>query len=139
MIRGYLSIGATRRPFVSARFQFPTRGNQLHPVELLVDTGADRTLLSPVDARRLGIDLATLESGVPSVGVGGPAETRAIEAFLTIDTFSAPLTLTIVETPRPIPSLLGRDVISRFALVLEERTDRVLLLEPSEVDALNLP
>lgn len=48
MIRGYLTTGTTRRPFVSARLQFPKLGNQLHPVELLVDTGADRTLLSPL-------------------------------------------------------------------------------------------
>ena len=139
MIRGYFSTGPTRRPFVSARFRFPTLGNQILPVELLMDTGADRTLLSPVDARRLGIDLATLESGSPSIGVGGLAETRTIEAVLTIDTFSTPIALTIVEASRPIPSLLGRDVISRFALFLEERTQRVLLLAPSEAHTLNIP
>jgi predicted aspartyl protease len=139
MIRGYFSTGVTRRPFVSAHFQFSTLGNQLHPVELLVDTGADRTLLSPVDARRLGINLAALESGLPSIGVGGQAQTRAIEAVLTLDTFSTPLTLIVIETARPIPSLLGRDIISRFALFMEERTDRVLLLEPSEAAALDLP
>lgn len=38
-----------------------------------------------------------------------------------------------------IPSLLGRDVLARFALFFEERTGRVLLLEPSEADALELP
>jgi predicted aspartyl protease len=139
MIRGCLTTGATRRPFVSARLQFPNLGDQLHPVEFLVDTGADRTILSPLDAMRLGLNLDTLESGLPSTGVGGQAATRTIEAVLTIDSFSTPLTLTIVETSRPIPSLLGRDVISHFALFMEERTNRVLLLEPSEADALNLP
>jgi len=139
MIRGYFTTGATRRPFVSARLEFPSLGNQRQPVELLVDTGADRTILSPLDAIRLGIDLATLERGLPSTGVGGQADSRTIEAILTIDSFSMPLTLTIVVTSRPIPSLLGRDVISRFALFMEERTNRVLLLEPPEADALNLP
>ena len=38
-----------------------------------------------------------------------------------------------------IPSLLGRDVLSQFALFFEERTDRVLLLTPEEADLLNLP
>ena len=38
-----------------------------------------------------------------------------------------------------IPSLLGRDILGRFALFLEERTDRVLLLTPEEADQLNLP
>jgi predicted aspartyl protease len=139
MIRGYLTTGATRRPFVSARLQFPSLGDLRHPVEFLVDTGADRTILSPLDAMRLGINLDTLESGLPSTGVGGQAETRTIEAVLTIDSLSMPLTLTIIETSRPIPSLLGRDVISRFALFMEERTNRVLLLEPAEAESLNLP
>lgn len=57
--------------------------------------------------------------------------------------FSTPLTLTILEAPTgplaPIPSLLGRDVIAHFALFMEERTRRVLLLEPAEVAALPLP
>lgn len=38
-----------------------------------------------------------------------------------------------------IPSLLGRDLLSHFALLFEERTDRVLLLEPREADGLRLP
>ena len=37
-----------------------------------------------------------------------------------------------------IPFLLGRDVLSHFALFLEERTNRVLLLEAYEADALPL-
>jgi hypothetical protein len=54
-------------------------------------------------------------------------------------------TLTILDpppAPQPllaIPSLLGRDVISCFALIVDQRTQRVLLLEPEEADALNLP
>jgi predicted aspartyl protease len=139
MIRGYLSAGTPRRPFVSARFRFPALDNRLHPVELLVDTGADRTILSPVDARRLGIALANLPRGLPSTGIGGQVTTRSIEAILTINAFSTPLTLPIPEMTRPIPSLLGRDILSRFALYLEERTNRVLLLESHEADNLGLP
>jgi len=37
-----------------------------------------------------------------------------------------------------IPSLLGRDILSHFALFVEERTNRVLLLEAHEADALPL-
>lgn len=33
-----------------------------------------------------------------------------------------------------MPSVLGRDILSRFALFMEERTQRVLLLEPDEAD-----
>lgn len=146
MIRGYFSTtGARRRPFVDAAFHFPTLNGSLE-VPLLVDTGADRTILSPIDAKRLArrfrIDLTTFPKGAPSTGVGGQADTRAIEAVLTLDSFSTSLTLTILEPPPgpipPIPSLLGRDVLSHFALFMEERTNRVILLEPYEADALNL-
>ena len=139
MIRGYLSRGAVRRPFISARFRIPSLDNRLFPVELLVDTGADRTLLSPVDARRMQIDITALPQGSPSIGIGGQSQTRTIETELILQDFSIPLTLSIPETPRPIPSLLGRDVLSRFALFMEERTSRVFLLEPHEAQALDLP
>ena len=75
--------------------------------------------------------------------IGGQvARTRVVEAILTLETVALPLTLTILEPTAPlspIPSLLGRDILARFALFLEERTSRVLLLEPAEADALNLP
>ena len=139
MIRGYFyTIGNRSRPYVSATFRFPTLNSQRFEVRLLVDTGADRTLLSPLDARRIGIDITTLPLGSSSAGVGGQVPTRTVEAVLTIQYFSTPLTLTIPETPRPIPSLLGRDILSHFAPFMEERTNRVFLLEPHEADALPL-
>lgn len=147
MIRGYFSTtGSRRRPFIHSLFEFPTLANRSLDVELLVDTGADRTSLAPLDARRLaarlGVDISALPQGDPSTGVGGPMETRTIEAVLTLDRFSTPITLTILE-PRdpflPIPSLLGRDILFRFMLIVEQRTDRVLLLAPEEARALNLP
>jgi hypothetical protein len=148
MIRGYfLRRGGRRRPFVHATLQFPTLDNQSLEVRLLIDTGADRTLLSPADAIRLGIDsgldFATLPQSAPSTGVGGQVNTRTIEAVLTLESFSMSLSLTILEPPPgplpTIPSLLGRDILSRFALFMEERTNRLFLLEPEEADALQLP
>ncbi len=37
---------------------------------------------------------------------------------------------------RPVPSLLGRDLLAHFALFMEEQTGHVLLLEPGEVNQL---
>lgn len=37
-----------------------------------------------------------------------------------------------------IPSLLGRDLLSHFALFYEERANLVLLLEPNEAEAVRL-
>ena len=109
-------------------------------------TGADRTILTPLDALRLaeelGIDIGNLPIGVPSTGVGGQTDTRLVEAVVTLASFSTPLSLAMLE-PRvpllPIPSLLGRDILSRFALIVEQRADRVLLLEQEEAEALHLP
>ena len=57
MIRGYYStVGAVRRPFLFCSLEFPKHPNVgASGVELLVDTGADRTILSPIDAESIGI------------------------------------------------------------------------------------
>ena len=67
---------------------------------------------------------------------------RTAEATLRFDDFSKNLRIDILE-PSPdgqfaVPSLLGRDVLAHFALFVEERTRKVLLLEPAEADALGL-
>jgi predicted aspartyl protease len=145
MIQGYFKpAGITSRPYIQALFQFPSRGPRQVAVELLVDTGADRTILGPADAHRLRLDLAALPPGVPSTGVGGRTPTSIIDAVLTLDGFSTTLVLPVMliqpgQPGFPIPSLLGRDVLSQFALFLEQRSDRVLLLTPDEVAAFPLP
>ena len=65
MIQGRFSSRITgRRPFVTASAQFPIGNNRSLDMRLLVDTGADRTILGPRDALRigkeLGIDLDTV-------------------------------------------------------------------------------
>lgn len=142
MIRGYfLTKGGRKRPYVTASVSFPSLGKSLQ-VSLLVDSGADSTLLAPRDAQRLEIDLSSLPLGQPATGVGGTINTYTIEASLTVDAFTTTLTLRILE-PRPqirrVPSLLGRDILSHFALFLDERSERVLLLEPEEADQLHFP
>lgn len=148
MIQGYFSIElGRRRPFIDAVFQFPTLDNQAIQVPLLVETGADRAILSPTDAlrlsRRFGVNLGELPQGAQSTGIGGQASTRTVEVILSIDSFSTSLTLTILEAVPgrllPIPSLLGRDILSHFALFMEERSNRLLLLEPQEANSLNIP
>lgn len=147
MIRGRLvATGGRRRPFVLAHVSIPSQ-NVSDDVNLLVATGADGTLIAPSDAAILRINIAQLPPGPPSTGVGGRVPTVYTQATVTIDTFTHQLPLRILA-PRSrvqqqalarIPSLLGRDILSHFALFFEQRTDRVLLLTSGEADALNLP
>lgn len=68
MIRGsFATIASRKRPVVETVFAFPTLGHRTFRARLLVDTGADRTIVAPLDAdrlqRELAIDIATLPQG----------------------------------------------------------------------------
>ena len=133
---------STQRPFVDLILEFPIADNNSLEISFLVDTGADRTLLSPLEGARLreqlGVDLLDLPFGSPIVGIGGQTETRMIDATLLIGEQSISRTLSLVEPPPgqfpTMPSLLGRDIIYELALFMEYRTDRLLLLDESETE-----
>ena len=135
MIRGYFStIGAVRRPLLYCSLEFPKHPNVgAAGVELLVDTGADRTILSPIDAESMGLDASSLDVGLGSRGIGGEISTRVVESKLTVQGYSTSITLHVPEVRQPIPSLLGRDFMAKFALFMEERTERVFFLEEEEL------
>ena len=141
MIRGYFStIGATRRPFLYCDFEIlGDPGVGPVSIEFLVDMGADRTLLSPIDADNIGIDVSKLKMGRRSVGVGGEMSTRVVESRLTTQGYSTLLTLHIPEARLPIPSLLGRDFMANFGLFIEERTGRVFFFDEEEINGLEIP
>ena len=143
MIPGYFQDeNSILRPFVDLTLEFPIANNQSLRIAFLVDTGADRTLLSPVDGVRLrgelGIDILGLPFGSPIGGIGGHLETRMIDATIDIGEQPISTTLSLVEPPPgqfpTMPSLLGRDIIYQLALFMEHRTDRLLLLDESETE-----
>lgn len=147
MIRGSLiGLPGRRRPFITATVALTSQAI-MGDVSFLIDTGADATLLAPADVLVLGIDTASLPRGASSVGVGGSTRTAVAAATLTLGGRRYPLTLRLLLPAAPeqqaalnrIPSLLGRDILAHFAFFFEERTGRVLLLEPREADALHLP
>ncbi len=151
MIQGYFSqVGvATRRPFVDAVFHFNDWSGATLKIPLLVDTGADRTIIAPLDALKLdmeaGFRLDNLPKGEPSRGVGGQASTRLIDGDLLLGGSGQPVErmFTIIEPPAkgPIPtypSLLGRDILAGYGFVFHEMYGRILLLEHEEMRTLHL-
>ena len=135
-------------PYIDAILHIPALGIYELRMGFLIDTGADSVLIGTLEAQRLiddfqvGLDTLPLSH---SHGVGGQARIRSAQAILTMGEFSIPLEIGILEPPprnepvRPVPSLLGRAVISRFGLIIDERTDRILFLDADEFDALRLP
>ena len=147
MIRGYFrSVGSVRRPYVDGFIDVPAFDVTGMEIQFVVDTGADRTLVGHRDAlhivRLYGADLTRLPMGPSSRGIGGVATTRLVRVVLGFEGFSTDMELPILEPTSDqqigIPSLLGRDVLSHFALFMEERTDRVLLLESHEAERLGI-
>ena len=149
MLTGYFSPEGglpNPRAYLRGFVDIPAIGVVEMQVEFLIDTGADRSIIGSFDASRMvdefGVDLADLQDGPPGGGIGGVVATKTAEVALAFGAFSQNMRMEILA-PSPdahfaIPSLLGRDVLSQFALFIEERTDKVLLLEPAEADALGL-
>ena len=141
MIRGYFS-GETslRRPMARVRLSFDSEHDTdgLEEIEFLIDTGADTTVLSPSDARAVGLDTSILDIEGESSGVGGEVYMRTVEATLTIQGYSVPLIIYIPDSDYEIPSLLGRDFMVGFGLFMEERTGTVALLDRGEVEGMGL-
>ena len=141
MIIGYFRlVGATLRPFIRCDIAFPEYPDIAPaPIEFVVDTGSDTTVLSPDDAVSLGLQVDTLDVGQRMGGVGSQFPTRIIESRITVQDFYISHLLRIPEIDHPMPSLLGRDFMRGFALFMEERTERVFLLEPSDLDNFRIP
>ncbi len=147
MIRGYFDDdGFPHRPFVKGRIELPSL-RIAGEIDFLIDTGTDATTLAPLDVMFLRIDTRELPGGPWTIGVGGRTATARVDARLSFGDRALPIGLRVLA-PRSrrqqqavlgLPSLLGRDVLRHFALVIEERTDRVLLLNHEEAAALPLP
>lgn len=118
------------RPFVDARIVLRRLGIE-GTVSLFVDTGADRTILQPSDARHLRIDLARLTGSARMFGLGGVV-TQFVEpaslVFQTVDNiFVYRLDLVIarpMDGPQ-LPSLLGRDILNRWHMTYRPFDNRL--------------
>src|SRR6266498_1723064 len=99
---------------------------------LLIDTGADRTVLSASALSKLGFIPHQSEEGIS--GLGGVTDAVAIQTKLQLfRETGAPVTFhshfTAVTDPTALDlSVLGRDILDLFALIVDRPGNTVCLL-----------
>jgi len=142
-VRIYGTWGPFEAPYVRVILSCPSFFIQ-SPVIFLIDSGASRTTILDSDAARMRIDYSKLkrfEQG--TTGIGGIVDTYILpDVTLTFRTpdglheerFKEIFVLKhgtqddkTLERVRKLPSLLGRDVINKYELVLNRREEIVLL------------
>ena len=130
MLEGRFS-GASGAPYIQAHVSFPRLG--VHGVLwLLIDTGADVTVLMPRDSLRLGMDFRLLTNVTASQGIGGISrgshEPAAISFYDRRYMYSYVLK---IELAAPIahntrlPSLLGRDILRKWRLIVDRPENEI--------------
>ena len=149
MISGYFRLddNGIMRPYIDLDVDFHAPLNGRIRISFVVDTGADRTLLSAHVARdlerRFNFDIRSLRLDSPLGGIGGQVDTRSLDVTLSQDRFWIAMPVSVIDAfpgPNTAPSLLGRDMLDYFALFIERRTHSVFLLDAGEADDfVNLP
>ena len=140
IVRGYFEGGA-RRPYVDVRVLLPRLGVAAE-FPVLVDTGADTTtihwsdrqLLRGPDGRPLAAD-AVFQDGAEATGIAGARVRYGSEAAaLVFGTEEGGRLMARVRvhielgrSTRPVPSLLGRDLLSELRLDFNMPADDLVL------------
>lgn len=127
MLRGRFG-DTTGAPYIEGRLTLPAQGRR-GDVSFLVDTGADRTMLMPIDGQLMGIDYSSLSGVARLSGVDG-RQSGHFEENVTLAFAEAGRLLHVYDLAiiiaRPtrynlrIPSLLGRDVIDRWRMIYDK-------------------
>ena len=123
--------GVSGAPYIQAHVSFP-RLRLRGLLWLLIDTGADVTVLMPRDSNRLSINLRILTDLTESQGIGGIArgyqeaaaipfsDRRYIYSYITKMEIAAPL-----PHNSRIPSLLGRDILGHWRLIVDRPENEI--------------
>ncbi len=119
VIHGYFS--ETGEPYIAANVILPdlmALAGPLPSVSFLVDTGASSTILHPMGALDLGIDLSKLDYPELSAGIGGFSYDALADGVVLFRGdgfgFMCPVSIRIAQPTEhnmTLPSLLGRDVL----------------------------
>jgi hypothetical protein len=103
----------------------------------LVDSGADRTVLSSILLRRLGFPMTPAEEGLSLESIGGECEFVVVKTIVEMacddrsvahmrGSFAA-----FTDSAASDPSILGRDILNYFDVILSRQRNEVLLLAPN--------
>ena len=112
-------------------------------IEFLVDTGASRTTICDKDAIRLGIDFGKLEKlGEGMLGIGGVVDTYVLKDVKLVfrreddkshvQNFERIYILkhaVLDEKIMRIPSILGRDILNKYALIYDKRHEKAYITD----------
>jgi hypothetical protein len=125
-------IGLTKIPFSpGSPVLVKAKLNGLGPITLILDTGADRTMISPSVQLRLGL---SLEKGPPialkSVTGMDYANSGWVDFIEVGETRVGPLLITIYDPDlKGVDGLLGGDVLSHLNVTIDSR-EKVVTLAP---------
>ena len=131
MLRGRFG-DTSGRPYMEGYVLLPRLGWSGN-VSFIFDTGADTSLLMPLDAQRMGIDYGLFEKEVSTLGIGGTSENFVEAAYLAFAgdeaLYGHEIELHIckpAEELMTIPSLLGRDVIDQWRVTYDKSSLELL-------------
>ena len=102
-------------------------------VSFIFDTGADTSLLMPLDGQRMEIDYGAFKNEETSLGIGGVSENYIESAYLAFvgdeALYGYEIGLRICkpsEELMTIPSLLGRDIIDQWRVTYDKSAVELL-------------
>jgi predicted aspartyl protease len=105
-----------------------------HPITLILDTGAQRTLLTPAAAVRIGAQTPRVEFQPQMRGIAGTMATREVElssftAGSVVMPWRRALVATAASLNTPLDGLLGADTLSDFDIDLDLPRHRLMFYE----------
>ena len=128
-----LEKGPTRIPFtLGAPVLVSAKINGSGPITLILDTGADRTMVAPSALSRLGISFENALRGVVR-GVTGASDADAVwvDSVEVGEAKVGPLLIIVHDaTLQGADGLLGRDFLANFNVTIDSK-EQVVTLSPN--------
>jgi hypothetical protein len=128
-----MRAGATTIPFVAgAPILVAARLNGVGPITLVLDTGAERTMVAPAALARLGLPLPSIrQAEIRGVTGTARAEVVWLESLEIGGARAGPLGIVAHDAELPLADgLLGRDFLSLFSVTIDTRAS-VVTLDPN--------